>query len=81
MQNVYSLQIIVSVVQRIEQGFPKGKTAFLLHFADVISSEQMTAFRRVEYLLRSSHVIRDLPIFTHSGDTKKSMPFSLARSL
>jgi hypothetical protein len=40
--------VVVPVVQRIEQGFPKGKTAFLLDFADVISSEQMTAFRRVE---------------------------------
>jgi len=26
-QSVYSFQIIVPVVQRIEQGFPKGKTA------------------------------------------------------
>jgi hypothetical protein len=38
----------VPVVQRIEQGFPKGKMAFLQEFADVISSEQMTAFKRVE---------------------------------
>jgi hypothetical protein len=27
-QTVYSFQIIVPVVQRIEQGFPKDKTAF-----------------------------------------------------
>ena len=45
---VYSFQIIVPVVQRIEQGFPKAKTAFLLDFASVISNEQMTGFKRVE---------------------------------
>src|SRR2546429_7704500 len=33
---------------RIEQGFPKAKTAFLLDFASVISNEQMTGFKRVE---------------------------------
>jgi hypothetical protein len=38
----------VPVVQRIERRFPKGKTAFLLALADIISSEQMTAFKRVE---------------------------------
>jgi hypothetical protein len=47
-QSVYSFQIIVPVVQRIEQGFPKDKTAFLLQFADVISSAQMAAFKCVE---------------------------------
>ena len=47
-QSVYSFQIIVPVVQRIERGFPKGKTAFLLEFADVVSTEQMTALKRVE---------------------------------
>jgi hypothetical protein len=47
-RTVYSFQIIVPVVQRIEQGFHKGKTAFLLEFADVVSSEQMTALKRVE---------------------------------
>jgi hypothetical protein len=47
-QTVYSFQIIVPVVQRIEQGFPKRKMAFLQEFAHVISSEQMTAFKRVE---------------------------------
>jgi len=41
-------QIIVPVVQRTEQGFPKAKTAFLLDFASVISNEQMTGFKRVE---------------------------------
>jgi hypothetical protein len=39
-QAVYSLQIIVPVVQRIEQGFPKRKTAFLQQFAGVIRSPQ-----------------------------------------
>jgi hypothetical protein len=39
---------IVPIVQRTERGFPKAKTAFLLEFADVISSEQMTAFKGVE---------------------------------
>jgi hypothetical protein len=48
MQSVYSFQIIVPVVQRVEQGFPKDKTVFLLEFADVSSSEQMTIFKRVE---------------------------------
>jgi hypothetical protein len=45
-QAVYSFEI-VPVVQRIEQGFPNAKTAFLLDFASVIS-EQMTGFKRVE---------------------------------
>ena len=40
--------VSVPVVQRIEQGFSKGKTAFLLEFADVVSTEQMTALKRVE---------------------------------
>jgi len=40
--------VVVPVVQRIEQGFPKDKTAFLLEFADVITSEQMIAFKRVD---------------------------------
>jgi hypothetical protein len=48
MQSVYSFQNIVPVVQRIERRFPKGETAFLLALADIISSEQMTAFKRVE---------------------------------
>jgi len=48
-RSVYSIATYsVPVVQRTERGFPKGKTAFLLEFADVISSEQMTAFKRLE---------------------------------
>jgi hypothetical protein len=47
-QSVYSFPIIVPVVQRIEQGFPKAKTAFLLDFADVISCKQMTGFKHVK---------------------------------
>src|SRR5881275_3554789 len=47
-QSVYSFQIIVPVVQRIERRFPNGKVAFLLDLADVLSSQQMTAFKRVE---------------------------------
>jgi hypothetical protein len=38
----------VPVVQRIERRFPKDKTVFLLEFADVSSSEQMTIFKRIE---------------------------------
>src|SRR4051812_31305314 len=53
------------------------KTAFLLDFASVISSKQMTGFKRVEQLLRLSRVIRNLRIFTQprdtTGDTKKSI--------
>ena len=33
--------VIVLVVQRTEQRFPKGKTAFLLEFADVISRNRL----------------------------------------
>src|SRR6266699_4523308 len=33
--SVYSFQVIVPVVQRIEQGFPNAKTAFLQQFAEV----------------------------------------------
>jgi len=40
--------IVVPVVQRIERRFPNAKTAFLLNFASVISSEQMTRSKRVE---------------------------------
>jgi hypothetical protein len=47
-QSVYSFQIAVPVVQRIEQGFPNAKTAFLQDFAIVISSGQMTGLKRVE---------------------------------
>src|SRR5437764_1718108 len=45
---IETLKSQIPVVQRTEQGFPKGKTAFLLDFASVISSEQMTGFKRVE---------------------------------
>src|SRR6266436_4335609 len=44
-QSVYSFRIIVPVVQRIEQGFPKGKTAFLQEFADVIGCAQIAVFK------------------------------------
>jgi hypothetical protein len=47
-QSVYSFPIIVPVVQRTEQGFPNAKMRFLQEFADVVSSEQMTAFKGVE---------------------------------
>src|SRR6266446_2570968 len=47
-QSVYSFQIIVPVVQRIKQGFPKGKMAFLLEFANLLSSPQTTVSKRVE---------------------------------
>jgi hypothetical protein len=47
-QSVYSFQIIVPVVQRIEQGFAKAKTAFLQGFAQVISSAQIAVFKPVE---------------------------------
>jgi hypothetical protein len=40
-QSVYSFQIVVPVVQRIEQGFPKGKMALLQEFADVIGCAQI----------------------------------------
>src|SRR6266704_6316398 len=39
-QSVYSFQIIVPVVQRIEQGFPKGKTPLLQRSSAVITSAQ-----------------------------------------
>ena len=47
-QSVYSFPVIVPVVQRIEQGFPKLKAAFLLGFAAVVSSKQTAALKRVE---------------------------------
>jgi len=43
-QSVYSLQIIVPVVQRIERRFPNAKTAFLQQLADLISSTQTAVF-------------------------------------
>jgi hypothetical protein len=47
-QAVYSFEIIVPVVQRTEQGFPKDKTAFLLEFADVIGCAQIAVFKCLE---------------------------------
>ena len=40
--------IVVPVVQRIERRFPKGKTALLHEFADVIGNAQMAPFKRAE---------------------------------
>jgi hypothetical protein len=60
----------VPVVQRIEQGFPKGKTALLHKSADVITCAQIAVIEPVELLLGSSRVITNLHIFTHPGDTK-----------
>jgi hypothetical protein len=42
------LDFSVPVVQRTEQGFPKGKTAFLQELADLISSTQTAVFKPVE---------------------------------
>jgi hypothetical protein len=50
--SVYSFQIIVPVVQRIEQGFPNAKTPFLQEFADVVSSAQTSVS---EYLTNCYH--------------------------
>ncbi len=68
-QSVYSFQIIVPVVQRIEQGFPKSKTSFLQKYAGLVSGEQIAVIKRLEYFLLSSRAISNLPIFTRSGDT------------
>jgi hypothetical protein len=46
-QAVYSLQIIVPVVQRTEQGFPKAKTTFLLESPNDIRSIQLAVFEVV----------------------------------
>jgi hypothetical protein len=40
--------LFVPVVQQTEQGFPKGKTPFLMECADVIIIKQMTDFKRLE---------------------------------
>jgi len=80
-QSVYASPIIVPVVQRTEQGFPKVKTVFLLESSDVLTSVQNVVFKRLESLLQSSHVISNVPIFTPTGDTTgdtNSPPFSLA---
>ena len=47
-QSIYSLQIIVPVVQRIEQGFPKDKTAFLQESPNDIRSTQSAVFEVVD---------------------------------
>jgi hypothetical protein len=52
----------------LPQSLP-GRSAFLLDFASVISSEQVTGFKRVGELLRSSQLIRNLPLFSPSDDT------------
>jgi len=69
---LFFLDFSVPVVQRIEQGFPKGKTPLLHQSADVISSAQIAVFKPVELLLGSSRVIRNVHIFTHPGDTNFS---------
>jgi hypothetical protein len=67
---LFFLVFSVPVVQRTEQGFPKGKTPLLHCSADVISCAQIAAIEPVELLLGSSRVITNLHIFTHPGDTK-----------
>ena len=47
-QSVYSFQIIVPVVQRTEQGFPRGKTAFLQESPNDIRSTQLAVFEVVD---------------------------------
>jgi len=47
-QSVYAFQIVVPVVQRIEQGFPKGKTAFLQESPNDIRSIQLAVFEVVD---------------------------------
>src|SRR6266436_376898 len=66
---LFFLDFSVPVVQRIEQGFPKGKTALLHKSADVVSCAQIAAIEPVELLLRSSRVLSNLQGFTHPGDT------------
>jgi hypothetical protein len=46
-QSVYSFQIVVPVVQRTEQGFPKGKAAFLQASPNDIRSIQLAVFEVV----------------------------------
>jgi len=67
--DVFFFDFSVPVVQRIEQGFPKGKRPLLHKSADVISCAQIAAIEPVELLLGSSRVIRNVHIFTHPGDT------------
>jgi hypothetical protein len=48
LQSVYSFPIVVPVVQRIEQGFPKGKTAFQLESPNDIMSIQLPVLEVVD---------------------------------
>ena len=59
----------VPVVQRIEQGFPKAKTAFFQQSANVIRSTQTTRPLNFDSRLLCSSVIRDRLIFKCPGDT------------
>ena len=45
---IENLKCVVLVVQRMERGFPKGKTAFLQKFADVVSNVQTGALELVK---------------------------------
>ena len=47
-QSVYSFQIVVPVVQRTEQGFPKAKTVFLQESPNDIRSIQLAVFEVVD---------------------------------
>jgi hypothetical protein len=47
-QFVYSFQIIVPVVQRTEQGFPKAKPPFYQPLANVLSNAQTAVSKRLE---------------------------------
>jgi hypothetical protein len=47
-ENLQSAIPLLPVVQRIEQGFPKGRRPFLHEFADVLSAYQMTPFKHVK---------------------------------
>jgi len=46
-----------------------GATILSSRLTRVIRSEQLTRSERLAYLLRSSRVISNLPIFTPPGDT------------
>jgi hypothetical protein len=73
---VLFLNTSVPVVQRTEQGFPKGKTALLHKSADVVSCLQIAVIEPVELLLRSSRALTNLHIFICPGDTKGDTNFS-----
>ena len=76
-QSVYFFEIIVPVVQRTEQGFPKGKTVFLLEFADVSSCEHLTIFKVLNNCYHHPRQSRICPFLTIRV-TQKSARFSLA---